>query len=339
MNTLNLIKNINNSKLLPIYYITGSNQWLKKECLDQIINKTKLEKNCVEVYKFEGKNVNISDFINICESIPLGCDFKCIVVKDWEVDKVGENQLKVLVNLFSDIPEFCNIIIANINITVINSKIKKLVDVIKKSGTVLDASLPSQADIIDFIKLNTQQNNCTISSSNAKKLAIYCNNDMDKISNEIEKLTSFCCKREITLQDIDLLTIPSIEIKIFDMLNFINNNNKSKALEILKKLLYNKEEPIVIMSIISMNFLDIYRAKVAIQNKKRPIDIINIFEYKGKDFRINKAFIESSKYSYLQIKSIINILIEYDYKIKTSTINKEIILEELLYQLFIIKNS
>lgn len=337
MNIFDLTK-MGHTKLLPIYYITGNNQWLKREYLNQIINKANSEKSSVEIYKFEGKSISISDFINICESVPLGCNFKCIVVKDWELDKIIENQLKILVNLFLDIPNFCNIIIANINITVANSKIKKLVDVIKKNGMIIDAILPSKADIINFIKSKAVQNNCDISNLNAKKLANYCNDDMNKISNEMEKLTSFCGKKEITAEDINLLTVPTIEIKVFDMIKFINNNDKPKAFEILKNLLDNKEEPIIILSIIAMNFFDIYRAKVAKQNKKLPVDISKIFEYKGKDFRINKAFIESEKYTYLQIKNIIDILIEYDYNLKTSTINKEIILEELLSKLFIVKN-
>ncbi len=321
-------------RIYPIYYITGNNQWLKTQCLNIIIEKINMDKQNTELYKFEGQNINISDFINLCESIPLGCDFKCIVVKDWDLSKLTVNEAKILSDVFSNIADFCNIIIANINIEIANIKIKKFIEIIKKNGLIVNCPLQTLADIIEFIVEKVKQDNSSISKFNARKLSEYCNNDLNKISYEIDKLTSFCYDREINQNDIELLVTPSMEFKVFDMIKFINNRNIKQTLNFLNQLLNNKEDPVMILSIIAMNFIDIYRIKIAQQNNKKTMDIVDLFDYKGKDFRVNKAFLQSNKYNLFQLKNIINLLIETDYCLKTSSMNKKIIMEKTIIKIF-----
>ena len=334
MSEINFFKNINLEKIQPIYYISGNNSWLKQRCLNKIIKEINNQKAKCEIYNFEGKNISINEVIDICESIPFGCDFKCIIIKDWELDKISDREMKVLIDIFSDIASFCSIIIVNMNISILKTKIKKLIDIIKKEGMLIEVTNPSPADIVDFIIFEIKKNNCDISKINAKKLMEYCSSDLNKISQEIDKLAAYCQDREIKLEDINLLVVPSLEIRVFDMIKFINNKNKKAAIDMLKDLLENKEEPVAILSIMSMSFLDVYRAKIAKQNNKTPKEVIELFDYKGKEFRVNKAFLESEKYSFGQLKRIINLFIEADYKLKTSSLDKKTLLEETLIKLF-----
>ena len=131
-----------------------------------------------------------------------------------------------------------------------------------------------------------------------------------------------------------LLVVPTLEVKVFDLIKLINYRDKKKAYKLLLDLINNKEDPILILSVLSMHFLDLYRAKVAKLEKKSIEDVLSIFDYKGKEFRINKAFVESDKYTMNQIKNIINLLVDADYKLKSSGLQNMLILEELLIKIF-----
>lgn len=334
MADVNLFKQYNINELHKIYYINGSNEWLKQECLNQIIKTVETIKPNVDYYRFNGKDADIRDIIDICESIPLGCDFKCIIIRDWELDKLDKKTIEHISKIFLELPDFCSVIIANINISIAKTKIKNFLDAIRNSGKIIEIPAQNQVDINNFIISNVRENNCNILNKNARILSQYCNNDLGKISQEIEKLVAFCQFREITEDDIKLLVVPTLEVKVFDLIKFINYKDKKKAYRLLIDLINNKEEPILILSVISMNFLDLYRAKVAKLEKKSVEDVLKIFDYKGKEFRINKAFVESDKYTMNQIKNIINLLIDADYKLKSSGLQDDLILEELLIKIF-----
>lgn len=334
MANISLLKNNDLNQVHKIYYINGSNEWLKQECLNQIIKTIEKIKPNVDYYKFNGKDADIGDIIDICESIPLGCDFKCIIIKDWELDKLDKKTIKHLSEIFLELSDFCSVIIANINISIAKTKIKNFLDVVKKIGEIIEIPAQNQVDINNFIISNVRANNCNILNKNARLLSQYCNNDLGKISQEIEKLVAFCQFREITEDDIKLLVVPTLEVKVFDLIKLINYRDKKKAYKLLLDLINNKEDPILILSVLSMHFLDLYRAKVAKLEKKSIEDVLSIFDYKGKEFRINKAFVESDKYTMNQIKNIINLLVDADYKLKSSGLQNMLILEELLIKIF-----
>lgn len=328
--------NIDLNKIYPVYYISGSNSWLKQKSFETIIeNINKIKKNC-QIYKFDEENFIFKDFIELCESIPMGADFKCIIVKDWELDKLNNKELDFLISMFLDMASFCCVIIYNLNLSIAKSKINKLINVIKKVGMIIETVKPMQSNIINFIISKIKADNLIISYKTAILLSEYCNNDLNKISQEIDKLSAFCKDREIFYEDIKKIVLPTLEVRVFDLLKFINARDKRRGILKLNELLDNKEDPIMIISIISMNFLDIYRAKLAKQYNKTPADILNIFDYKGKEFRVNKAFLSSNQYSFNQLNHIFDLLLRADLKLKTSSISKRFILQNLISKIFLL---
>ena len=326
----NADKNFDINIIKPVYYISGESSWLKKQCLDQIIKIINNNKPSCQFFEFDNKNISINNLLEICESIPLGADFKCIIIKDWELDKLSDKEMLILNNLVSDLAEFCCLIFINITKT----KIKKFLDIIKKNGSIIELKKLNPIETTEYVVLKIKSKGGYISNKNARQLVEYCNNNLDKISQEINKLISFCKDKEISLDDIKALVIPDLEIRVFDLIKYISLRDKTRALSLLKNLLDNREEPIVILSIMSINFLDLYRAKVAKISQKSLESLVELFDYKGKEFRINKAFSQSDNYSFEQLKNIINLLIESDYKLKSSQVDKKIILETTILKLF-----
>ena len=139
-----------------------------------------------------------------------------------------------------------------------------------------------------------------------------------------------------TLQCLALCSFLSNQGIDVEVINYLPSyvRDKKGALKTLNDLLKNKEEAVMILSVVAMNFLDIYRAKVLTQDNVSRTDFIESFDYKGKEFRLNKALSETSKYNFLHLQKIINALTEVDYRLKTTTFDKQVILEELILKIF-----
>ncbi len=320
--------------VFPIYYISGEDQFLKQKCVNVIIDQIKKQRPKCEFYKFSDKGVNLGHVMDLCQSISFGCDFKCVIIKDFEWDKLGKKEQEILLDVFSNLEGYCSLIIFNLNISINKTKIKKLLDVIKNIGKFIEIKKPNVIQTSDFIVSEVENQALKISSKNAKKLAEFCDCDFNHIFQEINKLLLYCDgQAEILEKDIELLVVPRLETKVFDIIKLINNKDRLGALKMLNDLLISKMEPTMILSVIAMNFLDIYRAKVAKQGGASVQELVDLFGYKGKEFRVNKAFAQSDKYDMEKIKDVVDLLIKSDYQLKTTQIDKKLILETLIIKI------
>ena len=321
-----------------LYYIHGNNSWEKRNQLNKLyrkIQQTYFDR--LETIYFDGQTINIYDLFNVCEMIPFTYECKCIIVKEWKLDKLSNNEMEILTEILLSIPNYCILIIVNIYTNIPDSKIKNIMKLIKEHGVVIHVSAPSVKQTRDFIIGQIIEYKSQISEKAIQKLINLYNNDWDTISMELSKLQAFCENRQITEEDIDLLTFkPLTDDKIFDIVKSLNNKKYADTLNILGSLLNNQEEPIAIIAALATNFIDLYRAKVAQQFGKTTENVLTSFDYKGKHFRVTNAFHNSGKYSIDQIRSILEILWDGDYQLKSSKIDKKIILETVMAK--IIKN-
>lgn len=328
----------NSSDLSNIYFIHGSDSWMKRQYLQDITNKINLiypDISSNNFYKLNGENLNISTLLDICETSPLTGVKKFILIKEWPLDTLSLPDYKIVKDLLANLPPFCIFIIANIITSVNPSKIKDLIDIISKHGSVVNLSASNINDIISNIQSITKDNNCLISYSDSKKLALNCSSNMDQIYQELSKLCNYCRgSGKITSHDLDMIVSTSSEVNIFDINKYIYNKNYVKAVDTLRLLLEQKTEAITIFSIIVTGFADVYRAKISKSYSKSPAELNQIFNNKIKDFRLNNAFSVSTKYTLLEIKNIINILVDTDVKLKSSNVDKNIILEECITKIF-----
>ena len=160
---------------------------------------------------------------------------------------------------------------------------------------------------------------------------------MTVLLNEFDKLCAFSGGKEITREMIDTISIKSVEASVFDLTTAINTGKNDRAFEILSELIKNKTEPTIIIGTLAFGYVDIYRAKIAAANRMNTRDVVNAFaSYKGKTFRLDKAASSARNLTIEQIKELINAVSEADIKIKSFSVDNNVILVELLAKLLYI---
>jgi len=134
---------------------------------------------------------------------------------------------------------------------------KKIVKLLKEKAKYITVS----CDLSDYVK-----NKCTgykINQDTIKYLLEATGNDIDRISNELDKLLNYKLdNKEITKNDIDLIVIKKIDNNIFDLIDAIISKNKEKSLMIYENMINYGEDIIRIFIALSNQIRLIYQVKV-----------------------------------------------------------------------------
>ena len=292
-------------------------------------------------HELYGEKIDMDYLADLIWTLPVMSDKRCILINDLSIESLNKSDLNKLNELILDIPESTVFIISlkTININLKKSLIwKSFINKVKKVGSVIEFNKLDERDLIKKLSLEAKYKNCKLNEENAKYLIRTSGSDLTILLNELEKLSVFKMNGEITKADIDKLAVKSLEASVFVLAKLIINKDMVKAHIQLNKLIENKQEPIAILSVLSLTYIDIFRAKLAIKNLKDTSNLVNSFslDYKGREFKLKNAIRDSYKFSYSQLAKSLNIFMETDIKLKSLQVDKKILMQVLITKLFLI---
>lgn len=336
-----LLKKIKSGDLSNVYYIYGKDV-LTVENAAKAILKKRLGKEWKNSYtKIDGKNMDVGEVSDMMEICPMIAECNALLINDLNAEELSADKLDSLLDAINNIPDFTLLIIDITGFDIKNGKKvfsgknKKLVDIISKKGVVCQCTVKTTADMIKSICASASKRGCEISKKNAQTLAEYCLMDSMQITNELEKLCAYKNGGEICLEDIDTLVSGQIETDSFKLARAVIAMNASQAFYLLDDLLNKRNEPVAVISAISMSFLDLYRARAAMTVNKRAEEVIEDFNYKGRAFAVNNAYRDCRKISLENLRKCICILRDTDRRLKRSSASQRIILETALTRMLI----
>lgn len=322
-----LENHIKNKTFSNIYVIFGEEEYLKN------IYEKKLISNIIdENFKmmnfdiFEGKNVNVSNIIDACDTMPFMSDYRIVILKNTGLIYDGKKDDTIkLENYLHTLPKTTILIFIEEQI----DKKLKIFKTISNIGTFHKIDTLSENELVNWILNIFKDNNKNISAKEAIYIIRSIGFNMEILLNEINKLISFKgSSTKITINDIDNICTKSIESKIFDLINFMSNKDMDNAIKIYKNLIVNKTSPFVILNMISRQFRIILQTKY-LYNKNYSINNI-VSELELRDFIVKEAIKQSKNFSIKILLQAINECLEIDNNIKTGKIIDEIAIELLI---------
>lgn len=334
---------IKNREFSNLYFIYGNEPYLKDFYVNKIIEKSvNKDFSMFNLHVFDGEESTLDDIASCCESLPMMDEHCCVVVKDYRFDKSGEEDRKQVEMIISDLPETTVLVFWMQNIEVDakkNDKWKKTLNLMNKYGSTILLDKKTRSALVKLLVSGANKRDCTLSSQNAEYLINLVGDDMNNLLNELEKLCFFADKSEITKNHIETLAVRSVSARVFDLATDIVQGRNEKAFDVLKTLLSQKEEPININSQLINAYVDIYRAKVFIAAGERADGAAKYYNYQNKSFRLNNAARDASKIDISAIRVCLEILAQADNKLKSSAVNKGLILEQTIVKLILAANG
>lgn len=333
-----LKKQIKTKQFSPIYVIYGTEQMFVRRYSEQLVKSvTGKNPSDFNFHTFSG-DINLDDFAASLQIVPFMSEYNCVFVSDIYFDNMDGDSLARFKEITDKIFDTTVLIISMP--TYVPSKnsaaFKALIKKAEKNGSVCEFNKLNQTMLERCIAKWANENGKMISHVNASKLISSCGDDLNLLKNEIAKICAYSASEEITANDIDKLATVNLETKIFALSDAVLNGNGQKAFNTLDLLFYQREEPIMMLYVLSASYIDAYRIRVADECGVLKDTVAKDFVYKNRAFTLGNARSATSKVSTEALRKSLDLLVEADIKFKSASVNARLCMEQLIAQLLLV---
>ncbi|MBN2100938.1 DNA polymerase III subunit delta [Candidatus Dojkabacteria bacterium] len=306
----------------------GKNSFLSLQEAQNLISKIK-DRNTQKNEDFEVRIIDASEkdadyIINEIETPDLLSRNKIILLKRYTQNSESDKLQDFLIELSSRDQDNIDLIIWEDQKLRSNSKI---VGAYKKIDAVFESPDLNKRTFLRWAKEYLSKNEIVIDNRATHLLSERVNYDPERLTRETSKL-KLLGKGAITEEDIEKICPDTLEHDIWEMINFINNNETKEAGKSLKKIVRQGIDPIFILLMLARNMRIILLTKVLTERGLSTSEIAR--KIKVPPFTINQIKNISRQTSYTKIKKIYEKICNIDYFGKTGQLDVELALNILL---------
>ena len=154
---------------------------------------------------------------------------------------------------------------------------------------------------------------------------------MTALAGEIDKICAYSGADEIKRTDIDAVTEPVLDAVVFQMTDLLSAGRYDQAFGKLQQLLKMQEEPIAILGAVGGHFRRISTARTLLDNGRNASQLQKLCGMP--DFVARKTMEAARRFRPEFCRKAAQLVLETDYKMKTSFDDNERLLELLILQL------
>ena len=326
---------IKEGKFSPAYLFYGEEDYMKRYYLSKIKARA-VGDNLPEfnLHSVDGTKADIDQIIELAIGLPMMNDYLLIIVNDFDFAGVDTDKIDAL---FASLGEGTIVLFYYQTVKPNQQKAawKKAMKLFKEKGSVVKFDKKVARELAKIAMSAAKKRGCYFPQYLAASFIERIGNDLNLVKNEVEKLCAMKGEGEITAEDIDLITVRTLDASAFDLTKALISGNPNTAFDILRDLADQRQEPILILGAINSSYIDMYRVKVASQKGLEATAVANFYTYKA-DWRLKRAAYNAKNLSISQLRRSINVLCEADEKLKSVTDDASVVLDETIVKLLLI---
>lgn len=303
------------------------------EIVESYLNEKKDDFNYV---KYNLYDTSFNQIMEEALTMPFISEKKAIVVKNAFIF-TGEKVSKDIqpnneqVNEFLEKYDGENFIIFEVYQNKLDER-KKITKTLKKTSKLAKVEQMSEQEIKNWIKNKLHENFKDIKQDALDLFIELTGINFNIVSQELEKIILFLGERTtINKKDVEEIINRSLEQNVFLLTEYIQKGEKYKAIQLIKDLIVMKEEPIKLLALITSNYRLYYQCKILSRkgySGQQIAKTINVHPY-----RVKLALNQVKHYQLTHLLNIIDQCAETDYKLKSSYMDKQLILELFILSL------
>ena len=233
-------------------------------------------------HALEGKDLTAQSLTEMAEAMPMLAERTLIVVTDWDIYKLGEDQRERLIALLNDLPEYCCVVFVYDTVAYKQNKtVKKLCKAMDDHVTVVEFKAQDTSDLTAWIARRFRALGKQIDRQTAEYLIFLCGGLMTGLAQEISKIGAYAKGDTITQRDIDAVADPVLSSEVFRLSDAVLQGNYDQAASILGDLLKMQTEPIMILAALGSQLRRIYTARLAIDSGHDRYWLMELWEMKS----------------------------------------------------------
>ena len=265
------------------YIFYGEESYLREYYLEEL--RKKLVPAGFEEFNYhrlEGKDLTVQTLTEMAEAMPMLSERTFIVVTDFDIFKLGEDQREKLIALLEDIPSYCCMVFVYDTVAYKpNKTMKKLCKAIGDHVQAVEFRAQDSSDLVAWIARRFRALDKEIDRQTAEYLIFTCGGLMTGLVPEISKIAAYAKGKAITQKDIDAVADPVLSAEVFKLSDAVLQGNYDLAASILGDLLKMQTEPIMILAALGSQLRRIYTARLAIDSGKDKYWLMELWEMKS----------------------------------------------------------
>ncbi len=212
-------------------------------------------------------------------------------------------------------------------------KAKQLQEAVQAAGRWVELTPPKGAALKQTAVQMARELGANIASDAADEIVERTAGDLQLLSCEIAKLAAGAGYGTITRGTVAALGMQTVEADVFKMIDAVTAGRVAEAFSILDRLLYLRSEPVAILGALASSFVDMARVQTASRHKIGYGQVFKDLGYTGSDYRLKRAGQNASRYTPAQLRTALDILNRLDADLKSSPIDKPVLLQTALARL------
>lgn len=310
-----------------LYLLCGEEEYLRACFLDE------LKKQCVgdspEEFNYRRLNGNPEPqkLFDAVESAPFCSERTLVEVKDFDINACRDAQLEQLKEIWEDIPDYCTLALLTPAGSEPDSRLGA-VKAVKKLGKFISFDEQEKSALVGWIARRFAALGKKIGRREAEQLIFSAGGLMNRLVPEIEKIAAGVKGDTVTARDIDEFVQPLPEARVFNLTDQLAGGELDAAAETLAELIRCREKPVMLFALIAGQFRKIYAVALA---RERGAGRDELMELAGTrfDFVLQKLRASAGRFTLPQLRDLIELCAEYDYKLKSSGTDENELLREL----------
>jgi DNA polymerase-3 subunit delta len=313
-----------------LYIFHGEETFLMHHYLDKL--KKLLVDELTESFNFHkltSETFDIREFADCVENLPMMAERTMVIVDEIDIFKMPESDREKMIDIFSDIPDYCTVVFTYETTKFKPDKrLKKLWDAVSKYGELIEFAKQNQRDLITWITRHFAANRKRISPDLCAYLIDITDGTMTSLSGEIGKICAYSGADEIRKSDIDAVTEPVLDAVVFQMTDLMGQGEYGGALLKLQQLLKMQQDPILILGAIGSHFRRMATARTLLDNGKTSTELMRLCAIA--DYPARKTMNAASRFPAKFYARAAELVLESDRQMKTSFDDPKRILELLI---------
>ena len=323
---------LKNKDLGRLYIFHGEETFLLNHYLGQM--KKQLLDELTESFNFHRLNnetFDIRSFADAVENLPMMAESTFVQVDDIDLFKMNEGDRNKMTELLSDIPDYCTVVFTYLTVPWRPDKrLKKLWEAVD-GGTIVEFAKQDQRDLIAWVTRHFAARKKRVSTDLCAYLIDITGGTMTALSGEIDKICAYSGAETIKKTDIDAVTEPVLDAVVFQMTDLLSGGRYDQALVKLQQLLKMQQEPLAILGAVGGHFRRIGTARTLLDNGRNSSDLQKLCGIP--DYPARKTMEAARRFRPEFCRKAAQLVLETDYKMKTSFDDSERLLEMLILQL------
>jgi len=300
--------------------LTGSNHFLIQAELDKVVKDFVAEHTDFGLQRFDGEETEYDQIREALESLPFLASKKLVVLRSPSACKEFADKYE---KLLTNIPDTTDLVIHEPKIDKRSSYYKFL----KKSTEYKEFGEPDEQTLIKWLTEQARSKGGTLNAQDARYLIDRLGPIQQLLSNELSKLLTY--NPRVTRETIDLLTEPTPQSTVFQLLDAAFAGSSKKTLAIYQEQRAGKTEPLAIIGMLAWQLHIL--AIIVTAGQRTDSDIAQ--EAKINPYVVRKSRQIANKLTLHETKQLISQLLDLDLKIKTTIIDADDALQAFLLTL------